>query len=438
MTRQQSKPLVRSHMRSIVSVALPLVAVSLVLAGCSWVPDWANPINAYDAVFGDDPPPPAAASAEDKQLAGQQSSSTFPNVGSVPDKAPQTSSSAERKQIVKGLVADKQNARYTDSTSGTQVASAPPPPPPTAPATTSSTSVAAATPAAATPAVPKPISVPSIVQGGPQPIAAPQTGAPYPQILLPSTARQRVVASTPPLPAASTTLPRVAQPTTPVTVPSIQPALQQTAIAQPALAPAPALPGQYTTVAQVFSARIAESGATVTSAPAHLGFQLPVQPVNSLPLLAQSAAAGSSLVQPAVATSTTLPSTLPLARSAGLAGISEPIIVRFTHGSARIASRERAKVGAIAKRYRASGGGFIRIVGHASSRTKNLPVDKHKLVNFWISMDRAQAVARELMRQGVAPNAIVLEARSDSEPLFFEAMPAGEAQNRRAEVYLEF
>ena len=106
--------------------------------------------------------------------------------------------------------------------------------------------------------------------------------------------------------------------------------------------------------------------------------------------------------------------------------------------SAQIASSERAKVSDIAKRYRASGGGFIRVVGHASSRTKNLPVDKHKLVNFWISMDRAQAVARALMRAGVAPNAIVVEARSDGEPMFFESMPAGEALNRRAEVYLEF
>jgi flagellar motor protein MotB len=92
----------------------------------------------------------------------------------------------------------------------------------------------------------------------------------------------------------------------------------------------------------------------------------------------------------------------------------------------------------IAKRFRASGGGLIRIVGHASSRTKNLPVDKHKLVNFWISMDRAQAVAHALMRAGVAPSAIVVEARSDGEPVFFESMPAGEARNRRAEVYLEF
>ena len=78
------------------------------------------------------------------------------------------------------------------------------------------------------------------------------------------------------------------------------------------------------------------------------------------------------------------------------------------------------------------------MVGHASSRTKNLPVAKHKLVNFWISMDRAQSVARELIRQGVPSNAIVVESRSDSDPRFFESMPADEAENRRAEVYLEF
>ena len=60
-------------------------------------------MTAYDSVFSNDPPPPQPATAEDKQLATQQSGGTFPSVGSVPDKAPQTSSAAERRQVVKGL-----------------------------------------------------------------------------------------------------------------------------------------------------------------------------------------------------------------------------------------------------------------------------------------------------------------------------------------------
>ena len=446
MTQRPTKPSVRTKRQFLVNVVTPAVVVTLTLAGCSWVPDWANPMTAYDSVFSNDPPPPQPATAEDKQLATQQSGGTFPSVGSVPDKAPQTSSAAERRQVVKGLVADKKNARYTDSTSAQQVASAPPPPVITAPTTTSvpvtssSTAVATATPVQPLQparAASRILSVPSIVQGGPQPIAPPQPGAPYPQILLPSTARQpSTVVSVPPTPqpVVPSTIPQVAPLTPSVTVPPIQSTLQQVAMAQPSLAPSLALPGQYTTVEQVFAARLAQSGATVTNAPTHLGFQLASQPNNSLPLLAQSASSGAAMVQPAVLINTALPA----ARPTGFAGASQPMVVMFPHGSAQITSRERAKVSDIAKRYRASGGGYIRVVGHASSRTKNLPVDKHKLVNFWISMDRAQAVARALMSAGVAPNAIVIEARSDDEPRNFESMPAAEAQNRRTEVFLEF
>ena len=82
----------------------------------------------------------------------------------------------------------------------------------------------------------------------------------------------------------------------------------------------------------------------------------------------------------------------------------------------------------------AAGSALCARVGRAQSPAK---LEKHKLVNLWVSMDRAQAVARELVRLGVPATAIVTEAKSDSDPLYFEAMPAGEAQNRRAEVYLE-
>jgi len=390
--------------------------------GDNWVPEWANPLNAYSAVFGDDPPPPVRATEQEKKLAFKRNGGTFPSVGSVPYQSPKTSSAEERRQVVHGLIADKKNARYTDGSGSQKVASAPPPPAPasrvSSPVTTAEMTQAVSQ---TLPAAPRLTGVPSIVQGGPQPIAPPQPGAPYPQIVVPATAAMG------PKPAVPTALPQVAGLTTPVSVPQLQSTLRQT---QVAAAPATTtLPSQIITVEQVFAARIAESGATVTTAPAHLGFQMPVQPVNSLQQLAQSTEAGANRAspQPRLAVST----------PAGLTS-GEPVIVHFAHGSARINARERAKVGDIARRYKANGSGIIRVVGHSSSRTKNLPVGKHKLVNFWISIDRAQAVANELMRRGVSANAIVIEARSDIDPLVFESMPAGEAQNRRTEVYLEF
>jgi flagellar motor protein MotB len=62
---------------------------------------------------------------------------------------------------------------------------------------------------------------------------------------------------------------------------------------------------------------------------------------------------------------------------------------------------------------------------------------QHNLVNFRVSLDRAQSVARELMRLGVEPRAIRVGASSDSDPVFFEVTPAGESGNRRVEIYFE-
>ena len=81
-------------------------------------------------------------------------------------------------------------------------------------------------------------------------------------------------------------------------------------------------------------------------------------------------------------------------------------------------------------------GGQIRIVGHASSRTRNLTPITHKMVNFKISVDRANRIAAALVRLGVNNKNIQIAAVSDSEPAFYEFMPSGEAGNRRTEVYL--
>jgi flagellar motor protein MotB len=47
-------------------------------------------------------------------------------------------------------------------------------------------------------------------------------------------------------------------------------------------------------------------------------------------------------------------------------------------------------------------------------------------------------VARELMRLGVKPGKIFVGARSDSNPIYYESMPAGEAGNRRAEIFVDY
>ena len=109
-------------------------------------------------------------------------------------------------------------------------------------------------------------------------------------------------------------------------------------------------------------------------------------------------------------------------------------MVRFKAGSAALTQRARQQVRRIAGMYRQRGGA-IRIEGHSSSRTRNMDPVLHHLVNFNVSLDRANTVARELVRQGVPSEALFVAAMSDSKPLYYEVMPAGDAGNQRVEFH---
>ena len=61
----------------------------------------------------------------------------------------------------------------------------------------------------------------------------------------------------------------------------------------------------------------------------------------------------------------------------------------------------------------------------------------------WLSPDvgsdvaLANAVARELMNQGVPAANVRIDAVGDSQPVYYESMPRGEEGNRRAEIYVQ-
>jgi outer membrane protein OmpA-like peptidoglycan-associated protein len=112
-----------------------------------------------------------------------------------------------------------------------------------------------------------------------------------------------------------------------------------------------------------------------------------------------------------------------------------PVLIRFRHGSTRLSGAEKKRLGQLANQARQAGK-TVYVVGHASQRTGDMNYAKHKLVNFNVSLDRANSVAGELRRQGVSAQQIVVQAKGDAEPLYFEFMPDGEAQNRRVEVFV--
>ncbi len=93
-----------------------LLAMPLVLGGCSAVPDWADPTDFFAA---DQAPTKVGLS---QGQAGYMQSANFPNLASVPDSAPRVTPRATRAEIQNSLAADRANAQY----SGERLVGAPP------------------------------------------------------------------------------------------------------------------------------------------------------------------------------------------------------------------------------------------------------------------------------------------------------------------------
>jgi outer membrane protein OmpA-like peptidoglycan-associated protein len=221
--------------------------------------------------------------------------------------------------------------------------------------------------------------------------------------------------------------------------PAPAPVVRTTTLAQAAPAPAlvlqapPPVAARGDEVGQVFARLLAQSAPTVTTAPANAAFQ--VTAAAPIGMDAPVAAIIRETYNAALA-ATNQTAAIPLTQVASAAAVA-PTVVKFAAGSARINRRYAAALQEVVAQHRRSGG-IIRVVGHASTRTRDLPLVQHNLVNFRISVDRAQAVAAELIRLGVPPGSVFAEARGDSQPIFFEVMPQGEAENRRAEIFLVF
>lgn len=109
----------------------------------------------------------------------------------------------------------------------------------------------------------------------------------------------------------------------------------------------------------------------------------------------------------------------------------------FNNGSSNLDEEERARIRNIVKIAKKNDA-KIRVLGYASSRTRNTDIATHKLMNFRVSQARADAVAKALVRAGLPASDITVEALSDSNPAYLEVMPEGERLNRRAEVYISY
>lgn len=369
------------------SVVACVLAMGL-LGGCSTVSD----------MFGEDEPAAESAVSTPPEATGDQ---PFPNLSTVPDEPPPTSSAEERAAILEGLAADRENAEYTDETLGQQATPAPPPAPATstsptstsptsAPAVASAPAAAAATdeppaPASAAPAPAAPVA---------QPPAAPAAQTAVAQTAATQTAAAQTAAAPAAAPPAGTPAPAApAVQSTPLPAPAAPPAA-----AQPAPQPAQPAAGFPSAGQQ----RVLEGGSVIVNPEAALGSGAPV---------------GSRL----------LPS-----------GESRPVaLIFFRYGSAGL-SRNDVNVLRDVVRLHRERGGLVRVIGHASQNTGGGDVVKQRLANFNISLARASAVARELSRLGVPIDQVQVAAAGAQQPIYYESTPTGEAGNRRVEIYLDY
>ena len=149
-------------------------------------------------------------------------------------------------------------------------------------------------------------------------------------------------------------------------------------------------------------------------------------PAPSAPLAASSAGTQTAMLTP------------PPAATAPAAGSQPSAVVLFPNDAVVLNVAAKAQIRNAAQAFQAHGAqGFVRVVGHSSSRTPNMPLERHLQVVFERSQERATAVARELIRDGVPAEKVLIEAVGDSQPVYYESMPQGEDGNRRAEIFLQ-
>jgi flagellar motor protein MotB len=370
-----------------------LVAAGLLLSACSQVPDAVNPVEWYNSTVGffsgddNDKQAKDQANAKTDAKAAPGADKKFPKLTRVNQQADYQ---AARKQG--GLVADVEGRQYAPAIArqgepATRLAAAPPEPP----------KASAGAPQQPAPAAG---SKPAVTQGQ---LLASAPASPTLGGGLPTTAEQQAFEA------------RLRK-----QLAEIQARAGQSG---PALAPlsggimASFAPDDFGTVV-VSSSGIEQGSQSAAMAVAPQGQKFSVAP--SVSVASQSGGLSYLERQP---------------RPLG-AGAVRVATIQFNNGSARLTASDRQILTNVRQLQRERGG-RIHIIGHASSRTRSMDPVRHKMVNFRVSVDRANIIARELVRMGFKKEQLVVDAVSDTEPMYFEFMPTGEAGNRRAEIYLE-
>lgn len=453
------------------------VAVLAILAigatGCSSlpsVPDWVDPTTWFG---GDD-------TAADN--------GTTPDLASVPDK-PAAPAADEQHKVTESLAADRANAKYSAEAlrGGTEPAAAPPPDVAPGPAADE----APAAPKAKTAAAPAPVQVAAVDRSmtpdpagsaAPGTLPEPQAGAPV-AVAAATPAAPAVTTAALPEPAAAPQAPakpaiRTTKHTVSTAAVAAPPAVRapkrtRLAMAEPRSAVAPAAeaaPMARTPVANIspsdaelgfkpsnappldpsvsqfvaepivdrYRSTAAQAG-LAAAAPSGIASATPSHRIRHLPAKSAVAMGGPEHMEGKVvanldaigAGTAAAPSVM--ANTAGATAV-----VYFANDGVSLSAEGQAQVRSAVEQYRAAGGqGYVRVVGHSSSRTPNMSAEKHLELIFKKSQDRANSVAHALIQAGVPADRVLVEAVGDTQPVYYESMPKGEDGNRRAEIFVQ-
>ncbi|MBV9570568.1 MAG: hypothetical protein JO056_04925 [Alphaproteobacteria bacterium] len=300
----------------------------------------------------------------------------YPAVADIPAK-PSATSDDEQKKVANALVADRAQAQYSAEAlqAGNEPAAAPPPPAEADAAAADAAAAAGAAEGDAQTALPPSGDAPRAEASAPMPGALPSE---------PAAAPTTQVASAAPPPANA-----------PVSPP---PAAAAAAKAnEPAAAPA-------------------------VAGDSSLGFQPSHAPPLD-PYVAQMAA-GSAPRGQRLASVNAVPAATPIAMPSGPPAAT----VTFGTNSMALDANGASQVQSALAAYRTRGGqGYVRIVGHAASGAADLPADRQMIQSLQRAQACANAVARELIRQGVPANRVLVDA----------AGSLAQDEQRRAEIFLQ-
>ena len=460
--------------------ARPFVVATLALtlavgtAGCQTISD----LDPTGLIGGDDTPAPDTQFPPDsQQQAAQDANTTTPDLASLPARPPQPDAAAQAATTQQVTAAGAQAQYSADALrAGTDAAAPPPvatdaaaakqamaasnaPPtasadaPPTAGSADNSAPPTAQAPTASAPptASPAPATNPNaavpaqrVASAAPPPTAAPEAAPPSaaaPSAAPPSAAAPSAVAA--PVASAPLAPPPGAEPAVPAVpmTPGAQMAMINPSDAQLGFKPSSAPPlnagvSQWVSppVLAHYRQTAAQAGAAGTAEPA-----VAAVPVSTARRGRGNAGMGGPAMSGDVVANLDAVSGSPAGRAAAMNGGVPPTqIIYFPGDTTNLSKSAMTQVRSAVAAFQAGGGaGSIKVVGHASSRTANMPVEKHLEVIFQKSQARANAVAQALIRAGVPADKVQIEAVGDSQPIYYESMPKGEDGNRRAEIYVQ-